>query len=154
MLNLLATTASSGSFKAFVSAVSRAKLGYLLAEPGPFTVFVPTDAAFAHVTGGGGLGLTGDLVTLKQVLACHIVRGRWPAALMVRQRSLKTLQGERVSIELKSGIHVGGAHVIKPDLIAENGVIHVVDHVILPAGYGLPSSPVVPYRADLRMGHG
>ncbi len=151
MLNLLATTVSSGSFKAFVSAVSRAKLGYRLAEPGPFTIFVPTDVAFAQVTGGGSWELTGDLVTLKRVLACHIVRGQWLAALMVRQRSLKTLQGERVPIELTHGIHVGGAHVIKPDIIAENGVIHIVDHVILPAECRSPGlysgSPVLPRAA-------
>jgi uncharacterized surface protein with fasciclin (FAS1) repeats len=140
MLNLLATSIGAGSFRAFVTAISRAKLGRLLSGPGPFTVFVPTDAAFAQATGGGMWSLTGDLTTLTRVLACHIVPGRWTAAAMVKQHSLRTLRGERVDVELDGGIRVGGAHVLKPNLLAANGVIHIIDGVILP--------PELPWLGD------
>lgn len=132
MLNLLATTIGTGSFRSFVTALSRAKLGHLLSEPGPFTVLVPTDAAFAEATGGDLESLADDIPTLARVLACHIVPGRWTAAAMAKQRSLTTLRDERVEVELDGGIRVGGAHVLMPDLLAANGVIHIIDRVILP----------------------
>lgn len=132
MPSLLATAVTAGSFRAFVTGISRAKLGHLLCEPGPFTVFVPPDAAFVHVTGGGLWGLTDDITILTRVLAYHIVPGRWTAAAMVRRHSLRTVRGECVEVELDGGIRVGGAHVLKPDLLAANGILHIIDRVILP----------------------
>jgi uncharacterized surface protein with fasciclin (FAS1) repeats len=146
MRNLLATTIRSGSFSAFVTAISRARLGHLLSKPGPFTVFVPTNAAFAQATGGGLWSLTDDISILTRVLACHIVPGRWTAAAMVRRRSLRSVRSELVEVELDGGIRVGGAHVLKPDLIAANRVLHITDGVILPPGLpwvGIHTGPVL-----------
>ncbi len=145
-LNLLATAIAAGSFRAFITALARAQLSHLLAEPGPFTILVPTDAAFTQLTGRGAWNLTSDLPTLKQVLACHIVPGRGTAAAMVHQHSLHTLRGERIEVQVDRGIRVGGARLLKSDLVAANGLVHIIDRVILPAHVlrlGLRVEPVV-----------
>ncbi|MGB8647400.1 MAG: fasciclin domain-containing protein [Anaerolineae bacterium] len=140
MMNLLATI-TSGSFKALVTSLSRARLGYVLAEPGPFTLLAPTDSAFFRATEFTDWQIANDIPTLKAMLACHIIPGIWPAALLVRQRSLRSFCGETIEINFEKVIQVGGARIIRPDLFASNGIIHIVDDIVLPRAAQIAENP-------------
>ncbi len=112
--------------------LARAHLSYLLAEPGPFTLFAPIDSAFFQATGFMDWRIAKDISSLKAILACHVVPGQFPAALLVRRRSLRSLRGEHIEIRYEEGIRVEGARIIRPDIFASNGIIHIVDQLVLP----------------------
>jgi uncharacterized surface protein with fasciclin (FAS1) repeats len=132
MANIVQTAVAAGSFKTLVKAVQAAGLADTLSSPGPFTVFAPTDEAFAKLPAGTVEGLLKDIPKLKSVLTYHVVAGRMMAADVVKQSSLKTVQGQSISVDTKGGAKVNGANIIKTDIAADNGVIHVIDKVILP----------------------
>lgn len=124
---------SSGSFKTLVTAVKAAGLVTTLKGPGPFTVFAPTDAAFAKLPKGTVEGLLKDKKKLAAVLTYHVVPGRVMAKDVVSLSRAKTVNGESLSIDAGSdGVKVDNARVIKTDIAAANGVIHVIDSVVLP----------------------
>ena len=132
MSNIVETATNAGSFKTLVAAVQAAGLGATLSGPGPFTVFAPTDDAFAALPAGTVQGLLKDIPKLTQILTFHVVPGKLMAADVVKLTSAKTVQGQNVTIEAQDGVTVNGAKVVTPNIEADNGVIHVIDRVILP----------------------
>ena len=133
--NIVETAVAAGSFKTLVAAVQAAGLVDVLESEGPFTVFAPTDEAFAKLPAG----TVEDLLKpenkekLIAVLTYHVVSGRVMAGEVVSLSSAKTVNGQAVSINAKSGsVMIDNANVTATDIIASNGVIHVIDSVILP----------------------
>jgi uncharacterized surface protein with fasciclin (FAS1) repeats len=132
MSNIVETAVAAGSFKTLVAAVQAAGLGATLSGPGPFTVFAPTDDAFAKLPAGTVEGLLKNIPKLTDILTFHVVPGKLMAADVVKLTSAKTVQGQNVTINALNGVTVNGAKVITPNVETDNGVIHVIDQVILP----------------------
>lgn len=132
MADIVDTAVEAGSFKTIVTAVKAAGLVETLKSKGPFTVFAPTDDAFANLPKGTVEGLLKDVPKLKAVLTYHVVAGKVMAADVLKLKSAKTVQGQEVKIDASKGVKVNDATVVKPDVVADNGVIHVIDKVILP----------------------
>lgn len=133
--NIVQTAVQAGSFQTLVAAVKAAGLVDTLSGKGPFTVFAPTDEAFAKL----GKDAITDLLKpenkakLTAILTYHVVGGSVPAANVVKLKGAKTVQGGEVAITVKDGkVMVDGANVVKTDIMAENGVIHVIDAVLMP----------------------
>ena len=104
-----------------------------LSGPGPFTIFAPTDAAFAKVPASVLNDLLADKAQLTQVLTYHVIPGKLMSGDVVAMDKIKTVQGSEISVNYDcSGVMVDNALVIKTDIVASNGVIHVIDGVILP----------------------
>ena len=130
--DIVDTAASAGQFKTLVKAVQEAGLADTLKGPGPFTVFAPTDAAFAKLPAGTVENLLKDKETLREILTYHVVPGKVMAA-DVKPGEVKTVQGDTLSITTKGGgVMVDNAKVTKTDIGASNGVIHVIDTVVMP----------------------
>ena len=132
MANIVETAIAAGSFKTLVAAVQAAGLAETLSGAGPFTVFAPTDEAFAKLPAGTVEGLLADVPKLTAVLTYHVVAGKVLAADVIKLTSAATVQGQSVTIATINGVKVDGANVIKTDIECDNGVIHVIDSVILP----------------------
>jgi uncharacterized surface protein with fasciclin (FAS1) repeats len=130
--DIVDTAVSAGQFNTLVKAVQAAGLVDTLKGKGPFTVFAPTDAAFAKLPAGTLEALLADKQKLAQVLTYHVVPGKVTAA-DVKPGSVQTVQGQFLSLQAdKSGVTVNSAKVVKADVMADNGVIHVIDTVVLP----------------------
>ena len=111
----------------------QAGLAGTLEGKGPFTVFAPTDAAFAKVPKATLAALEHDRAKLRAVLLYHVAKGKLTAAKVVKLRSVKTLNGQSLKVRVSHGnVTIGGARVIKTDIGASNGVIHVIDKVLIP----------------------
>jgi len=122
-----------GRFKTLVAALQAADLVDALKGPGPFTVFAPTDDAFAKLPKGTVEGLLKDIPKLKEILLYHVASGKFMAADVVKKTSLATLANKPLSISATGGkVMVGGAQVVLTDIEASNGVCHVIDSVMLP----------------------
>jgi uncharacterized surface protein with fasciclin (FAS1) repeats len=131
--NIVETAVAAGSFKTLVAAVQAAGLVETLQGAGPFTVFAPTDEAFAKLPAGTVEALLKDPAKLKQILLYHVVAGKVMAADAVKLTEAKTVQGSAAKISVMGGKPmIGNAHIVKTDIVASNGVIHVIDTVILP----------------------
>jgi uncharacterized surface protein with fasciclin (FAS1) repeats len=131
--DIVDTAVAAGSFTTLVKAVQEAGLVQTLKGPGPFTVFAPTDEAFAKLPAGTLDALLKDKQKLTAVLTYHVVPGRVLAADVMKLKSAKTVNGQEISISIKDGaVMVDNAKVIRTDIIASNGVIHIIDSVILP----------------------
>ena len=131
--NIVQTAISAGQFKTLASLLTKAGLAGALQGTGPFTVFAPTDAAFAKVPKATLTALGKDKAKLRAVLLYHVVKGKVTAAQAMKLRSAKTLNGKPLSIRVSGGkVLVGGATVTKADVMASNGVIHVVNKVLIP----------------------
>jgi uncharacterized surface protein with fasciclin (FAS1) repeats len=131
--NIVQTAVAAGQFKTLAKLLTRAGLGAALQEPGPYTVFAPTDAAFKKVPKRTLNGLLRNKAKLKAVLLYHVVAGDVPAADVVKLSSAKTLSGKSVRIHVAgANVFVNKAKVIRPDVMATNGVIHVVNRVLIP----------------------
>jgi uncharacterized surface protein with fasciclin (FAS1) repeats len=123
----------NGNFKTLVAAVQAAGLAETLDKEGPFTVFAPTDAAFAKLPEGTVDSLLKDIPKLKSILLYHVVGGKVTAEQAVKLTEAKTLNGQSFMIKVENGkVMVDNATVTATDIMAENGVIHVIDSVILP----------------------
>ncbi|MCC7131851.1 MAG: fasciclin domain-containing protein [Gemmatimonadales bacterium] len=123
----------AGSFKTLVKAVEAAGLVETLKGTGPFTVFAPTDEAFAKLPAGTLDALLKDKAKLTAILTYHVVSGAVGSDKVVGLKSARTVNGQDVAIAVKDGkVHVGAATVLKTDIKASNGVIHVIDTVLLP----------------------
>ncbi|MBX9964649.1 MAG: fasciclin domain-containing protein [Burkholderiales bacterium] len=130
--DIVDTAVAAGSFKTLVTAVQAAGLVDTLKSPGPFTVFAPTDEAFAKLPPGTVEALLKDKAALTKVLTYHVVPGK-VLAKDVPTADVKTVQGQTVALKKDaSGVTVNGAKVVAADVVATNGVIHVIDTVILP----------------------
>jgi uncharacterized surface protein with fasciclin (FAS1) repeats len=133
MNNIVETAVSAGSFKTLVTAVQAAGLEETLKGKGPFTVFAPTDEAFAKLPKGTVEGLLQDKTKLAQVLTYHVVAGKVMAGDVIKLDSATTVQGQSVQFGRNNGsVTVDKANVVKTDIACSNGVIHVIDAVILP----------------------
>lgn len=130
--DIVDTAVGAGQFSTLAKALTAAGLIETLKGPGPFTVFAPTDAAFAKIPADKLNALLADKAALTKVLTYHVLPGKVVAA-DVKSGSVKTVQGQSLSIKATSGgVTVNDAKVIKTDVMATNGVIHVIDTVILP----------------------
>jgi uncharacterized surface protein with fasciclin (FAS1) repeats len=124
---------AAGSFKTLATAMEAAGLVETLKGRGPFTVFAPTDEAFAKLPAGTVESLLKDKEKLTKILLYHVVSGRVMAKDVVKLKSAKTVQGASVQITANGGkVMVDNANVIKTDVVASNGLIHVIDTVIIP----------------------
>lgn len=133
--NVLETAQAAGSFSTLTGAIKAAGLEETLAGPGPFTVFAPTDDAFAKLPAGtvDDLLKPENKAKLVAVLTYHVVPGNLPAKDVVAATKLKTVQGRELTIKVDgANVSVDGAKVVKTDVAASNGVIHVIDSVVLP----------------------
>lgn len=130
--NLVETAVAAGSFNTLVTAVQAAGLDQTLATDGPFTIFAPTDAAFAALPAGTLDALLQDPAALRDILLYHVVAGQILASQVVNLTSATTLQGGTVAIDASSGVKVNDATVVQTDVLATNGVIHVIDRVLIP----------------------
>jgi len=133
--DIVETAVAAGSFKTLAAALNAAGLVETLKGPGPFTVFAPTDEAFAKLPAGAVEDLLKpeNKAKLVAVLTYHVVPGSVTASQVVKMTSAKTVQGQSVTISARDGkVKVDGANVVKADVMASNGVIHVIDSVILP----------------------
>jgi uncharacterized surface protein with fasciclin (FAS1) repeats len=131
--DIVQTAAAAGKFKTLISLVKKAGLAGTLKGRGPYTVFAPTDAAFAKVPKATLEALGKDKAKLRSVLLYHVAKGKLTAAKVVKRRSIKTLNGQRVRVRVRGGkVLVGGARVTTADVAASNGVIHVINEVLIP----------------------
>lgn len=137
MSDIVDTAVAAGSFKTLATALEAAGLVGALKGKGPFTVFAPTDAAFAKLPKGTVATLLKkkNLKTLAGILTFHVVAGKMPAKKVVAQSGLVTLNGQRaaLTVDKKTGASIGGARIVKTDIHCSNGVIHVIDSVIMPS---------------------
>jgi uncharacterized surface protein with fasciclin (FAS1) repeats len=131
--DIVDTAVSAGSFNTLVTAVKAAGLVDTLKGPGPFTVFAPTDEAFAKLPAGTVESLLENPEKLKQILLYHVVAGKVMAADVVKIKEAKTVQGSSAKVKVSgSNVMIDNANVVKTDIETDNGVIHVIDTVILP----------------------
>jgi len=133
MADIVDTAVSAGSFNTLVAAVKAANLVGTLKGAGPFTVFAPTDDAFAKLPAGTVDALLQDIPKLTKILTYHVVSGKVMAADVVKLKSATTVEGSTVKIDAANGVKVNESKVVTPDVAADNGVIHVIDTVLLPA---------------------
>lgn len=131
--DIVDTAIAAGSFNTLVTAVEAAGLVETLKGEGPFTVFAPTDEAFAKLPEGTIEALLQDKAKLTAILTYHVVPGKVMASDVVNLESAKTVQGQSLAIEAGQGVKVDSANVIKADIMTSNGVIHVIDAVLLPS---------------------
>jgi uncharacterized surface protein with fasciclin (FAS1) repeats len=129
--DIVDTAVAAGSFKTLATALGAAGLVDTLKGKGPFTVFAPTDEAFAKIPKADLDALLKDKAKLTAVLTYHVVAGKVMAA-DVKAGKVKTVQGSDLNVTTTGGVQVNGANVVKTDIVADNGVIHVIDTVVMP----------------------
>jgi uncharacterized surface protein with fasciclin (FAS1) repeats len=131
--DIVDTAKAAGSFHTLLTAATKAGLVDTLKGKGPFTVFAPTDEAFAKIPQETLNGLLQDKAKLKEVLLYHVVKGKVMAADAAKLDSAKTVQGKPITIKARGGkVMINDAEVTKADIKTSNGVIHVIDTVLLP----------------------
>lgn len=133
--DIVETAIAAGTFKTLAAALTAAGLVQTLKGAGPFTVFAPTDAAFAKLPEGTVESLVKpeNKAKLSGILTFHVVSGKVLAADVMKMTSAKTVNGQSAPIVVKDGkVHVGNATVVTADIICDNGVIHVIDSVLMP----------------------
>ena len=133
MADIVDTAVKAGSFNTLVAAVKAAGLVDTLKGAGPYTLFAPNDEAFAKLPAGTVDALLKDIPKLKKILTYHVVSGKVMAADVAKMNSAKTVEGSDVKIDASSGVKVNDATVSTADVAADNGVIHVIDTVLMPA---------------------
>ncbi len=129
--DIVDTAVAAGSFKTLAAALQAAGLVDTLKGKGPFTVFAPTDEAFAKIPKADLDALLKDKAKLTAVLTYHVVSGQ-VMAKDVKAGKVKSVQGSELTLGTTGGVTVDGAKVVKADIVASNGVIHVIDSVVLP----------------------
>ncbi len=131
--NIVETAREAGSFTTLLAAVDAAGLGETLAGEGPFTVFAPTDEAFSALPEDTVSSLLADPPALARVLTYHVLPIRVTSAQITEDAEPATVQGDVLKIHINGGVTVNDANVIQADVVATNGVIHVIDRVLIPA---------------------
>jgi len=133
MPNIVETAVNAGTFKTLVKAVQAAGLPETLSGKGPFTVFAPSDEAFAKLPEGTLESLIKDTAKLKSILTYHVVSGKHMAADVIKKTSIKTVQGGDLKISNRNGdVMINDAKIIATDIETDNGIIHVIDTVVIP----------------------
>jgi uncharacterized surface protein with fasciclin (FAS1) repeats len=131
MPDIVDIAVGAGSFQTLVTAVQVANLVDALKSPGPFTVFAPNDDAFAKLPPGTITTLVQNIPQLTRILMFHVVSGKFMKADLAKLGSVTSLEGSPIKIDCSDGFEVKNATVVAPDIEADNGVIHVIDTVIL-----------------------
>jgi len=131
MPDIVDIAVNAGSFKTLVAAVQAAGLVDTLKSPGPFTVFAPNDDAFAKLPPGTIQTLLQNIPQLARILTYHVVSGKLMKADLAKVDSVISVEGSPIKIDCADGFEVKNAMVLAPDIEADNGVIHVIDTVIL-----------------------
>jgi uncharacterized surface protein with fasciclin (FAS1) repeats len=131
--NILQTARAAGSFDTLVTAIERAGLSDVLEHRGPYTVFAPSDDAFAKLPDGAIESLLAAPDTVADVVNYHLVPGRITTGDIADRISAETVQGEYLAISNNGAVRVDGARIVSGDIEASNGVIHIIDGVLLPA---------------------
>jgi uncharacterized surface protein with fasciclin (FAS1) repeats len=137
MAGICDTAVAAGIFKTLVAATQAAGLVETLNTKGPYTVFAPTDDAFAKLPKGTVESLLKDIPKLTTILTYHVVEGKVPAADVIQHSELTTLQGQNIKVDavkwhLHKNVKINDANIIKTDVEADNGIIHIIDTVLLP----------------------
>ena len=138
MHDIIDTAVAAGSFKTLAAALTAAGLIETLKGNGPFTVFAPSDDAFAKLPAGNVEGLLKDIPALKSILTYHVVSGKVLAADVMKMdgKFAKTVNGKDIKISIDNGVYLNGASkVVSTDISCTNGVIHVIDSVIMPPAH-------------------
>jgi uncharacterized surface protein with fasciclin (FAS1) repeats len=130
--DIVDTAVAAGSFNTLVSAVQAAGLVEVLKRPGPYTVLAPTDEAFAKVPKADLDALVKDKARLASVLTYHVLTASVTAADLSKMKDFGTAQGGRITIDASKGLKINNATVVKADVPASNGVIHVIDTLLMP----------------------
>ncbi len=130
--DIIDTAVAAGSFNTLAAALTKAELIDTLKGDGPFTVFAPTDEAFAKVPESDLKALLADKEKLKAVLTYHVIAGKVMAADVIELSTATTVQGSNLAIIAEESVTINGAKVLKTDVKASNGVIHVIDSVLIP----------------------
>jgi uncharacterized surface protein with fasciclin (FAS1) repeats len=131
-LDIVDTAVAAGSFKTLATALQAAGLIETLKGSGPFTVFAPTDAAFAKLPAGTIEALLADKAKLTRVLTYHVVAGKVTAADVVKLSKATSVAGPELRIDASNGVRINDSKVVTADVMASNGVIHVIDTVLIP----------------------
>lgn len=130
--DIVDTAVAAGNFKTLASALTAAGLVDTLKGKGPFTVFAPTDEAFAKIPKADLDALIADKAKLTKVLTYHVVAGKVMASDVATLKSAKTVEGQMVKIDASNGVMINKSKVVKADIQTSNGVIHVIDTVLMP----------------------
>jgi uncharacterized surface protein with fasciclin (FAS1) repeats len=133
MADLVETAVQAGSFNTLVKAVEAADLVDFLKSPGPYTVFAPVDEAFARLPEGALDALLEDIPKLKKILTYHVVFGDVRTDNLLEIEEAPTVEGSIIVVDTSQGYKVNQAIVLQPDILADNGVIHVIDSILMPA---------------------
>ncbi|MEG4633304.1 fasciclin domain-containing protein [Microcoleus sp. AR_TQ3_B6] len=133
MADIVETATNAGSFKTLVTVIEAAGLLDLLQSPGPYTVLAPTDEAFAKIPANTIASWLEDIPKLKKILTYHILFGEVLTENLLELSSAETVEGSVVGIDTSDGIKVNDAKVLTPNILADNGVIHIIDAVLIPA---------------------
>ena len=132
MADIVDVAIGDGRFKTLCAAVTAAGLADTLKGSGPFTVFAPTDEAFGKLPQGTVESLLQDIPKLKTILLYHVVSGQYMAEDVVEEESLASAANQSIPVDTSNGVMVGGAMVTQADIECDNGVIHVIDSVMMP----------------------
>ncbi|HEY9903882.1 MAG TPA: fasciclin domain-containing protein [Candidatus Sericytochromatia bacterium] len=133
MADIVETAINAGSFNTLVKAVEAADLVDILKSPGPYTVFAPIDEAFARMPEGTLDSLLQDIPKLKKILTYHVLFGDVRTDNLLELEEAETVEGSIVTIDTTNGYKVNQAVVVTPDILADNGVLHVIDSILMPA---------------------
>ena len=133
MADIVETAVNAGTFKTLLKAVEAADLVEILKSPGPYTVFAPTDEAFAKLPEGTLDSLLQDIPKLKRILTYHAAFGDVRSEDLMQIEEAETVEGSILVIDSSNGIKVNEVKVVTPDILADNGVIHVIDGVLIPS---------------------
>lgn len=133
MADIIETAANAGSFKTLIKAVEAAGLMDLLKGAGPLTVFAPVDAAFESLPEGTLDALMQETPKLKKIIAYHVAFGDVRKDNLVELEEIKTVEGSIIAVDTSKGYQVNQANIVTPDILTDNGVIHVIDSILMPA---------------------
>lgn len=132
MKNIIETAISNPDFSTLVTAIKAAGLVDTLSGAGPFTVFAPNNAAFKKIPDATLQGVLADNVKLTSILTYHVIAGKVMSKDVATMKEAKTVEGSNITIKAKDGVMINDAKVIKADIECSNGVIHVIDAVLMP----------------------
>jgi len=133
MADIIETAKNAGSFNTLLKAIEAADLMELLKSPGSYTVFAPVDKAFARMPEGMLDSLLQDIPKLKKIITYHILFGDVRTDNLIELEEAETVEGSIVAIDTSNGYKVNQALIVTPDIIADNGVIHIIDSILMPA---------------------
>ncbi len=133
MADIVETAINAGSFNTLVKAVEAAGLVDFLKTPGPYTVFAPVDEAFERLPEGTLDELLQDIPKLKKILTYHVVFGDVRSDNLLEIEEAETVEGSIIAVDTSNGYKINQAVVITPDILTDNGVIHVIDSILMPA---------------------